>query len=195
MPSKKPHSKKTTPRKKKSVRAQPMPSLIFGETTMAQPSPVANKKTTAETRPSPGLASSKKTDQETKMFSADYQERQLTARRWMWLGVISFSAIIFILWGWSLWFKFSSTNWNRGSDYSLVKNAERDLNQIFSNQTTATLIPERDRTQLKEALRYIVDKNFASTTLTTSSTTESAPTTTSTIASSTAPSTTTNIKK
>ena len=194
MPSKKPHSKKPTPRKKKSVKAQPMPSLIFGEATMSQPSSVAPKKPTVEA----SLTSQKshaEMSQNSHVYSANYQERQRAARRWMWLGVISFSAIIFILWGWSLWFKFSSTNWNRGSDYSLVKNAERDLNQIFSNQTTATLIPERDRTKLKEALRYIVDKNTVSTTLTTSSTTESAPTTTSTIASSTAPSTTTNIKK
>ncbi len=170
MVSKKSSPKKFSNRKKKSIeKTAPMPSLIFSEATIPRPSPIVNKKATTVNAADENLKLSVPTitqeqNQNSETSFSRYQERDRVARRWMWLGVISFSTIIFFLWGWSLWLKFSLMNWNRGSDFSLVQRAEQNWNQLFSQQTPEQLIIERDRVQLKEALRYIINQNTPTTT-------------------------------
>lgn len=111
-----------------------------------------------------------------------FRNSQNKGTSWMWLGVISISAIIFFFWGWSLMSNISLFNWKRTQENSLVKKTQTDWNEIF----TKTEKTEKEKQQLKKQLELAINefkKQAAEQTATTStsSTLKISTTTTSTI--------------
>lgn len=100
-------------------------------------------------------------------------QRERGAKRLMWLGVISFSAIIFALWGWSLAVQISGLQWNKAPETNLANKTKEEWNEIFAKQKEdqagreATLQKIRDALKGLSAIDATSTNQMASSTITT----------------------------
>lgn len=119
-------------RKPKKTKVEPMPGLVYQNINElpAEPAPTVEQKL------------------------EKFRSSQNKAKSWLWLGVISISAIIFFFWGWSLLSNISLFSWKRTQENNLVKKTQTDWNEIF----TKTEKSEKEKRQLKEQLAIMVNE-------------------------------------
>lgn len=106
-----------------------------------------------------------------------FRQSQTKAKNWLWLGVISISAIIFFFWGWSLISNLSLFSWKKTQENSLVKKTQTDWNEIF----TKTAKEEQEKKLLKDKLGVVLDEIKKQAELDQATTTTSTITTTTTL--------------
>ncbi len=141
-----------------------MPSLVFNEANFEKPENQPVQKTSAS--------------HEAARADLDSYERFVqhnrSARRYLWIGVISFMVIIGVLWGWSLKLQISSFRWSGTPEQKLIAENQKNWQNAFAprNQTTSTISAQE---KIKQALTLIVEN--AATTTTTASSTATATTT------------------
>ena len=82
-------------------------------------------------------------------------DRERSARRLMWAGVIGFSAIIFALWGWSLTITMSSLHWNKAPEVALASKTKQEWNDIFAKQKERVAERDSSMQKIKDALNKL----------------------------------------
>ncbi len=150
-----------------------MPSLIFSQGTLTTKNSVEKSESDKQT-----TENSYETPEQTAINNfVHYAARQEAARRWMWLGVISFAIMIIILWGWSFYLKTTSLHWKSSPNNSLIGNAKKDWGAIFEQNKNEQLRMEANQRALTQTIQEAVNNqlNASSSILTTSSTVTSTP--------------------
>ncbi len=101
-------------------------------------------------------------------------ERERHARRLMWIGVISFSVIIFALWGWSVTVQISGLQWNKAPEVALASKTKQEWGDIFAKQKEQAADHGAALEQIKDVMNKL---NAASVTAQAEHTTSTATTT------------------
>lgn len=144
-----------------------MPSLVFNEANFKEP-----KKQTAQQA---SFESEKATPEEIRSYER-FVAHNRSAKRYLWVGVISFMIIIGVLWGWSLKLQISSFRWTGSPEQELIEANQKNWQNAFAprNQTTSTPSPQE---KIKEALALIVANSNSTTTASSTPTTPNSTTT------------------
>ena len=98
-------------------------------------------------------------------------DRERSARRLMWFGVIGFSLIIFALWGWSVTVQISGFQWNKAPEATLASKTKQEWNDIFAKQKEQAADRETALEQIKNALAQLNANNSANNSVSSSITT------------------------
>lgn len=100
----------------------------------------------------------------------DFKEtnRERSAKRLMWLGVISFSVIIAVLWGWSLAVQMSEFQLKRAPEYTLASKTKQEWSELFAKQKEDRNSREATLQQIRDAIKGLGALTATSTGQTTS---------------------------
>jgi hypothetical protein len=82
------------------------------------------------------------------------------ARRWLWIGVASFTAVIIGIWLWSFKTGMSQVRWNQTSESQLIKSGYNQINDIIDKESIQ-LRQEYYKTQLKRIVGEIIAETNA----------------------------------
>jgi len=94
-----------------------------------------------------------------------------TAKRWMWGGVGALTAIILVLWGWSMRLQFASFSSAKSPEGALVDKTKADWNKIFAEDKQKQINTDTIREQLKNVITQIVTSSTQPAATTTPATT------------------------
>jgi|GEM_PF-5572300 len=95
----------------------------------------------------------------------------------MWVGVITLSTVIIVLWGWNMTLKISNINFGLTPEKQMVSNAQNDWNKIFE-ETKTKAGKQQSLSQIKNILKEIANAASTNTTSTIPTSTINIPTTT-----------------
>ncbi len=165
MSPKKRQTKKNSPvknRSKKKTSAAPMPSLMFNDTF-------------SESTPRSPLSLPSSSDF---LFESDrtsprqprYSNYSSEAKRYLYAGVILISAIIFVLWGWSLKKQIGSINWADLPEKKMLAARPTDWDSMFAERE-ANRSAQIAKNQLKELVNALSTATSTSSTPATTSST------------------------
>ena len=160
-------TKKTN--RKKAVKAEPMPSLIFGQVETVSNEPLPTKVVKNE------IPAEEK-------FFAHYQNYQTnpTAIKWMWGAVTFFALVIVVIWGYAMQIKISRTDWDGALKRGIVAKGKNQWDAIFS-QTEQQESLKKQITQAINQAALVMASSTNTINFTTSTVTSSTPNTTTTI--------------
>ncbi len=96
-----------------------------------------------------------------------YKTKESASKSWLWLGVLSITAIIVFFWGWAIFSKISSTNWKKTPESELADKTKKDWNEIFSGDGNSLVT----MVSVKAQINSIVDQFKKQTTPTTTTNT------------------------
>ena len=132
MPKK--NTKKTT--RKKNIKTESMPGLIFGEVKTATEESLPKTDKTGPTME--------------EKFYAHYQNYPTnpTANKWMWGTVVLFALIITTIWGYAMQVKISRTDWEGALKKGIVAKGKNQWDTIF----TQTEQQENLKNQITQAI-------------------------------------------
>ena len=91
----------------------------------------------------------------------------------MWSGVVVFTLIIVVLWGWSLKLRAAFLNWNDFKESKLVSQTQADWDKLFAQTQAEELQKELTKIQLKNILAGLTQTAPATTTVQITTTTTS----------------------
>ncbi|MDO8509882.1 MAG: hypothetical protein Q7S24_01945 [bacterium] len=120
----------------------------------------------------------KKPLRSTEDIKSHYRSRETASKSWLWLGVLSITAIIVFFWGWAIFSKISTTNWNKTPESDLADQTKKDWNQIFSGDGSSLVTLVSVKSQIsniveefkKQTIQNTTTLNFDTATTTTSTT-------------------------
>ncbi len=138
-----------------------MPSLVFNEGTITE---------SATSLPIDFPASSELLSASPRTRTPRYSNYSNEARRFLWAGVLLLTAIIVVLWGWSMKLQFAAINWNSLPEKKLLENNSTDWNKIFAEREAArseALAKDRVRLLLTELNALAASSSSATQTTTT----------------------------
>lgn len=111
-------------------------------------------------------------------ISARYRHKS-RANIWMWSGVVIFTLIIVVLWGWSLKLRAAFFNWGDFKESQIISQTQADWDKLFAQTQAEELQKELTKIQLKNILAGLTQTSPATSTATT--TVQITTTTTSTV--------------
>ena len=82
------------------------------------------------------------------------------AKRWLWIGVVSFTAVIICIWLWSFKIGMSQVRWNQTSESRLIKSGYDQINNIIDDESSQ-LRQQYFKTQLKKIVGGIIAETNA----------------------------------
>ncbi|MBI5729100.1 MAG: hypothetical protein HY983_02580 [Candidatus Magasanikbacteria bacterium] len=95
-----------------------------------------------------------------------------TAKKIMWLGVVSLSLIIIILWGWAFKLRLALVHFAKSPEGELVQKTKTDWDQAFATEHKKTTAQKANLQQeLKTILNQIIANAVPGATTTQNSTT------------------------
>lgn len=89
-------------------------------------------------------------------------------KQWMWLGVIGMSAMIFILWGWSLKTQLSSFSWRNTPEKTLLNRAQTNWDAVYDETKKSELEKELNKREIKNSIQTMLSQSASKTTQTSS---------------------------
>lgn len=89
------------------------------------------------------------------------------ANVWMWTGVVIFTIIIAVLWGWSLKLRASFFSWGDFKESQLVAQTQADWDALFTQTKAEELQNELNKIQLKNILNQLTQTTPVTTTVST----------------------------
>ncbi len=153
MPKKKGRKKpkKLTNKKSASEAPTPMPSLVFNEVLFDSPSGSADKKATKF-----------ESANQSKLNQSNFAP-ETVAKRWLWIGVTSLAAIIFIFWIWSFTSRLSELSWGNTPEQQLLAKNKSNWDSIFSETKQSEEAISRTKKELKEIIGQLLTANATTT--------------------------------
>ncbi|MEK7213225.1 MAG: hypothetical protein AAB678_02190 [Patescibacteria group bacterium] len=120
-----------------------------------------------------GSASGGKKQPDLKETITERYRHKSKAAVWMWSGVVVFTLIIVVLWGWSLKLRAAFLNWNDFKESKLVSQTQADWDKLFAQTQAEELQKELTKIQLKNILAGLTQTAPATTTVQITTTTTS----------------------
>lgn len=129
----------------KPSAAEPMPSLIFSEGVISEPSPTPKadlvEKELLDTRKKPSLEHLNSYDP--------------SARKLMWFAVVSLTLVVCVMWSWSIYSQLSSIDWKKVSENNLLEDTKQNWKNSFQNDEGKRISAEQQITNIKSNLEKL----------------------------------------
>lgn len=84
-----------------------------------------------------------------------------TARKLMWIGVVTMAVVIFGLWMWSLSVQFGGVKWSNSPEKNLIANTKKNWEESFNQSDRST---EELKSEIKNNLEKLLSGLNASST-------------------------------
>jgi len=107
-------------------------------------------------------------DENKNEFLITRARKKTTAKKWMWIGAVGFSVIIFFIAAWSFKIKFSGIQWDKSPENEIINSAQKDLNNLFSETKESELQKLLIATQIKDVISQILNNAAADSAATSS---------------------------